>query len=122
MDAAVQPELTCKTLHWRAGIHLKVGVKVKLKGCGAWLFQGYVHINASPKVFLFFNVCFFFYLCLIAPSTQAELKDEFAPPPKKEIKNDGKPVEGQNMSGASERYSASAFSLTTQVDGDLFSW
>lgn len=57
----------------------------------------------------------------IAPSTQADLKDEFAPP-KKEIKNDGKPVEGQNMSGASQRYSASAFSLTTQVDGDLFSW
>lgn len=58
----------------------------------------------------------------IAPSTQAELKDEFAPPPKKEIKNDGKPVEGQNMSGASQGYSASAFSLTTQVVGVLFSW
>ena len=78
MDAAVQPELTCKTLNCRAGIHLKVAVKVKLKGCGAWLLQGYVHINASPKVFLFFLMFFFFLkLCLIAPNTQTELEDKF---------------------------------------------
>lgn len=39
-----------QSLNWRVGIHLKVGLKVKLKGCGAWLFQGYAHINSFPKV------------------------------------------------------------------------
>lgn len=37
-------------LNCRAGIHLKVGLKVKLKGCGAWLFQGCGHIKSVPKV------------------------------------------------------------------------
>ena len=37
-------------LNCRVGIHLKVGLKVKLKGCGARQSQGYVHINSFPKV------------------------------------------------------------------------
>lgn len=45
--ACVQ-KLNCKT-----GIHLKVGLKVKLKGCGAWVFQGYVYIKSFPKVLFF---------------------------------------------------------------------
>lgn len=43
-----------QSLNCRGGIHLKVGLKVKLKGCGAGLFQGYVRINSFPKVLLFF--------------------------------------------------------------------
>lgn len=54
-------------LNCRAGIHLKVGLKVKLKGCGAPLSQGYVHINSFPKVLSF-------KLCQMASSTMAELK------------------------------------------------
>lgn len=42
--AACVQQLNC----W-VGIHLKVALKVKLKGCGAWLFQGYRHINLFCK-------------------------------------------------------------------------
>lgn len=43
-------------LNCKVGIHLKVGLKVKLKGCGARLFQGYVHIKSFPKVLLLSSV------------------------------------------------------------------
>lgn len=43
-----------QTLNCRGGIHLKVGLKVKLKGCEARLFQGYIRFNSFPKVSLLF--------------------------------------------------------------------
>lgn len=39
-----------QSLNRRGGIHLKVGVKVKLKGCGARRVQGYSRVISPPEV------------------------------------------------------------------------